>query len=301
MIRCASCGTESPDGCRFCPGCGSPLGDGTAPTAAAPTVTTPAPAPPAAPLPAAVASDERRVVTIVFTDLAGFTSRSETLDPEDARALLVPYYAVLEEEISGHGGVVERHIGDGIMALFGAPIAHEDDPERAIRAALRISGRIPALGLDLHARTGINTGEILYRSEGQGREDAVTGDAANTAARLQGLVPVDGVVVGESTWRATSRAFEYRELPAATVKGKAEPIRVFQPAAPQSRLGIDLSRTTGTPFVGMDTLKAALSALLASLWVEVDVHVPYTAGELLARIRGAGNPYDGGVASAAGR
>lgn len=174
------------------------------------------------------------------------------------------------------------------MALFGAPIAHEDDPERAIRAALRISGRIPALGLDLHARIGINTGEILYRSEGQGREDAVTGDAANTAARLQGLAPVDGVVVGESTWRATSRAFEYRELPAATVKGKAEPIRVFQPTAPQSRLGIDLSRTTDTPFVGMDTLKAALSALLASLWVEVDVHVPYTAGELLARIRERG-------------
>lgn len=163
MIRCAGCGTESPDTFRFCPGCGGPL----APLAAAP----------------AAPREERRVVTILFSDLAGFTARSESLDPEDARALLVPYYAILEAEISGHGGVVERHIGDGIMALFGAPTAHEDDPERAIRAALRIAERIPALGTDLHARIGINTGEILYRSEGAGREDAVTGDGAKRRIR----------------------------------------------------------------------------------------------------------------------
>jgi len=207
-----------------------------------------------------VAREERRVVTVLFSDLAGFTSRSEHLDPEDARALLVPYYAILENEITGHGGVVERHIGDGIMALFGAPIAHEDDPERAIRAALRILERIPALGTELHARIGINTGEILYRSEGQGREDAVTGDAANTAARLQGLAPVDGVVVGEATWRATSRAFEYTEHPAATVKGKAEPIRVFQPTAPRARFGVDLTRTHDTPYVGRRVELAAMTA-----------------------------------------
>jgi len=199
------------------------------------------------------------VVTILFSDLAGFTSRSETLDPEDARALLVPYYAILEDEVTGHGGVVERHIGDGIMALFGAPTAHEDDPERAIRAALRILERIPALGTDLHARIGINTGEILYRSEGQGREDAVTGDAANTAARLQGLAPVDGVVVGESTWRATSRVFEYVEHPEATVKGKAIPIRVFQPTAPRARFGVDLTRTHDTPYVGRQAELAAIT------------------------------------------
>ena len=261
MIPCARCGTQSPDTFRFCPGCGSALGDAgaVAPTSAPAAVA----GPPRAPAP----REERRVVTILFSDLAGFTSRSEQLDPEDARALLVPYYAILEDEITAHGGVVERHIGDGIMALFGAPIAHEDDPERAIRAALRIIEQIPALGTELHARIGINTGEILYRSEGQGREDAVTGDAANTAARLQGRAPVDGVVVGEATWRATSRVFEYAEHPAATVKGKAEPIRVFQPTAARARLGAEGARTYDTPYVGraseMTALVAAFHAALA--------------------------------------
>jgi class 3 adenylate cyclase/tetratricopeptide (TPR) repeat protein len=239
MLACSSCGTENPEAARFCNGCGSPL------AAATP----------------ATSREERRVVTVLFSDLAGFTTRSEQLDPEDVRAFLVPYYEILEDEISGHGGVVERHIGDGIMALFGAPVAHEDDPERAIRAALRILERIAGLDLDLHARIGINTGDVLFRSEGQGREDAVTGDAANTAARLQGLAPIDGVVVGETTWRATNRIFDYMEHERATVKGKTEPIRVFQPTAAKSRLGVDVTRSHETPFIGREIDFALLRGL----------------------------------------
>lgn len=137
MVACASCGTANPDGARFCMACATAL----------------------APLDPALATvrEERRVVTILFADLAGFTARAEALDPEDVRAFLHPWYALVEREVTGHGGVVERHLGDGVMALFGAPVAHEDDPERAVRASLRIRDGLPRLGLELHARIGVDT------------------------------------------------------------------------------------------------------------------------------------------------
>src|SRR6201990_3761443 len=111
-------------------------------------------------------SRERKVVTVLFADLVGFTARSERLDPEDVRALLSPYYARLRHELERYGGTVEKFIGDAVMALFGAPVAHEDDPERAVRAALSIRAAIDRLNdedpdLDLHVRVGVNTGEAL--------------------------------------------------------------------------------------------------------------------------------------------
>ena len=120
-------------------------------------------------------------MTVLFADLAGFTARAEAMDPEDVRAFLHPWYELLQHEVAGHGGVVERHLGDGIMALFGAPVAHEDDPERAVRAALRILKRLPGLGLDLHARLGVNTGgEALPLGEtdalGHGQDGGVGED-----------------------------------------------------------------------------------------------------------------------------
>jgi class 3 adenylate cyclase/tetratricopeptide (TPR) repeat protein len=237
MAACASCGSANPDGARFCNGCGSPL---------------------VAPGPV---REERKVVTVLFADLAGFTSRSETLDPEDVRAFLLPYYGVLTSEITRHGGHVDRFLGDGVMALFGAPTAHEDDPERAVRAALRILERIPALGLDLHVRLGINTGPVLFAAGSGGeRDDAVTGDAVNTAARLQALAPVDGVVVGEPTYRATAHLFAFDELPDAKVKGKAAPVRSFRPTAPLVRSTSQLRAET-TPFVGRDVELALLTGL----------------------------------------
>ena len=227
MVVCPSCGTANPEGFRFCGACAAPLGP-----------------------PDAGSREERKTVTVLFADLAGFTSRSETLDPEDVRAFLVPYYDALTTEITGHGGKVDRFLGDGIMALFGAPVAHEDDPERAVRAALRIVERVPALGLDLHVRVGINTGPVLF-SAGTGgeRDDAVTGDAVNTAARLQAAAPTDGVVVGEATYRATSHRFRYEALEPIRAKGKAEPVPLWRPLEPIARATGELMAET-TPFVG---------------------------------------------------
>ena len=127
--------------------------------------------------------EERKVVTVLFADLAGFTSRSETLDPEDVRAFLLPYYDTLTSEIERHGGHVDRFLGDGVMALFGAPVAHEDDPERAVRAALRILERIPALGLDLHLRLGINSGEVLYAAATGERDEIGKSTRLNSSHR----------------------------------------------------------------------------------------------------------------------
>ena len=193
--------------------------------------------------------EERKFVTVLFADLAGFTSRSEALDPEDVRAFLVPYYDVLTAEIERHGGLVDRFLGDGVMALFGAPLAHEDDPERAVRAALRILERIPSLGLDLHLRLGINTGEVLYAAATGERDDSVTGDAVNTAARLQAAAPVDAVVVGEATYRATAHLFRYEALPPITAKGKAEPVPLWRPLGPIAGPAPVLGEER-TPFVG---------------------------------------------------
>src|SRR6266566_2539134 len=140
--------------------------------------------------------EERKVVTVLFTDLVGFTGRAEQLDPEDVRATLSPYYSRLRAEIERHGGTVEKFIGDAVMAVFGAPVAHEDDPERAVRAALAIR---EAVVEDLQIRTAVNTGEALVAlgarpSEGEG---IVSGDVVNTAARLQTAAPVNGILVGE--------------------------------------------------------------------------------------------------------
>ena len=166
------------------------------------------------------------------------------------RAFLLPYYDVLTAEIERHGGHVDRFLGDGVMALFGAPTAHEDDPERAVRAALRILERIPALGLELHVRLGINTGEVLYASGNGGEsDDSVTGDAVNTAARLQAAAPVDGVVVGEATFRATGHQFRYEELGPIAAKGKADPVPLWRPLGPISG-PVPVLGEERTPFVG---------------------------------------------------
>src|SRR5581483_1122553 len=170
MAVCVRCGRESAPTDRFCAGCGAPLGAE----------------------PAAV-REERKVVTVLFVDLVGFTSRAERLDPEDVRATLSPYYARLRAELERFGGTVEKFIGDAVMAVFGAPVAHEDDAERAVRAALAI--RAWAAEEDVELRIGINTGEALVTLDakpGEG-EALVAGDVVNTAARLQSSAPVNGV------------------------------------------------------------------------------------------------------------
>jgi class 3 adenylate cyclase len=221
MPVCQRCGEENPARARFCLACAAPL---------------------VAPTPR---REERKVVSVLFCDLVGFTSRAERLDIEDIRALLAPYYRRLRSELERYGGTVEKFIGDAVMALFGAPVAHEDDPERAVRAAVAIREAMAEFrqadpALDLHVRVGVTTGEALVvldarPVEGEGM---ASGDVVNTAARLQAAAPVDGILVDDGTFRgATERAIEYRPAEPVTAKGKTDPVRVWQALAARASLG----------------------------------------------------------------
>jgi class 3 adenylate cyclase/tetratricopeptide (TPR) repeat protein len=248
MPRCAICGQDNPGGFRFCGACGAPLA-----------------APPRAP------AEERRLVTVLFCDLVGFTARSDQADPEDVGALLRPYHTRLRTEIERLGGTLDKFIGDGVMAVFGAPVAHEDDPERAVRCAL---GMLAASAeLQLTVRIGITTGEALVRPGVARQTEGVVGDVVNTASRLQGVAPAGGVVVGEATFRATSRLFDYQELGPVPVKGKADPVPVWRLLAARSRTGIEAIRRAGTPFVGrkaeLDLLEGLFERTLADRTVRL--------------------------------
>jgi class 3 adenylate cyclase/tetratricopeptide (TPR) repeat protein len=213
---------------------------------------TPAAAPP---------REERKVVTILFTDLVGSTARAEGLDPEDVSATLSAYYAQLRAELERFGGTVEKFIGDAVMAVFGAPVAHEDDAERAVRAALAIHDSI---GEDLQIRTAVNTGEALVALGAKpGEGDAmVAGDVVNTAARLQGAAPVNGILVGEGTYRATRHVIDYREAEPVEAKGKADPVKVWEAVAARSRFGSDVEQKLRTPLVGRERERGFLADAL---------------------------------------
>src|SRR5262249_1310560 len=203
MRACQACGQENPSVARFCLGCGAPLDDR-----------------PKQP-------DERRIVTIIFVDLVGFTARAERLDPEDGRALLTPYHDRVRREIESFGGVVEKFIGDAVMGVFGAPLAHGDDAERAVRAALAvrdIAGELADGGLDI--RIAVNTGEaVVSLGANQARGEAMgAGDVVTPAPRLQSAAPVNGVLVGQQTYLATKDHIRYRGTDALVVKGKEQPV-----------------------------------------------------------------------------
>ena len=227
MVVCPQCGVENPDGFRFCGGCATAL-------AAASTAE----------------RRERRVVSVLFADLAGFTRRSEGLDVEDVEGFLEPYVAVLRREVERTGGLVAKLTGDGIMALFGAVTAHEDDPERAVRCGLSICERVGELGGGLHVRVGITTGEVLAMLGGDLHADAI-GDVVNTAARLESAAPLDGVLVDAWTYRASAREIHYLEGEAIVAKGKAEPVAVWAAVSPRSI--VPERHRERLPLVGRDT------------------------------------------------
>src|SRR5439155_17736852 len=206
--------------------------------------------------------EERKVVTVLFCDLVGSTARAEGLDPEDVRALLSRYHSRVRAELERHGGTVEKFIGDAVMALFGAPVAHEDDPERAVRAALSIRDFARAEGTEL--RVGITTGETLVAlgarpTEGEGM---ASGDVVNTAARLQTTAPVNGILVDATTYRATRNVITYRELAAVEAKGKAEPVPVWEAVEATSRFGVDVTHRAATPLVGRERELSVLADAL---------------------------------------
>jgi class 3 adenylate cyclase/tetratricopeptide (TPR) repeat protein len=207
---------------------------------------------------------------VLFCDLVGFTSRAEHLDVEDVRGLLDPYYRRLKADLERHGGTVEKFIGDAVMALFGAPVAHEDDPERAVRAALVIRDTMAELNerdsaLDLHVRLGVTTGEALVALaarpvEGEGM---ASGDVVNTAARLQAAAPVDGVLVDEATFRATGRWIDYQQAEPVAAKGKAAPVPVWLALAPRASLGVDVAQAPASALVGRGRELELLAGALA--------------------------------------
>src|SRR5207244_4781507 len=158
---------------------------------------------------------ERRFVSVLFADLVGFTTLSESRDPEEVRELLSRYFDTSRQLIGRYGGTVEKFIGDAVMAVWGTPVAREDDAERAVRAALDLVAAVAALGQevgapDLAARAGVLTGEaaVTLGAEGQGM---VAGDLVNTASRIQAVAPPGQVYVGEATRRATEAAIAYRD------------------------------------------------------------------------------------------
>ena len=191
-------------------------------------------------------------MTVLFVDLVGFTARAERLDPEDVRALLGPYHTYVRGELERFGGTVEKFIGDAVMAMFGAPVAHEDDPERGVRAALAIRDWSVEQGDELQVRIAVNTGEALVSLDarpGEG-EAMVAGDVVNSAARLQTAAPLNGVLVGEQTYRATADVFDYRIAEPIIAKGKTDPLQAWEAVAPRARFGVDLTRQTSSPLIG---------------------------------------------------
>jgi class 3 adenylate cyclase len=229
MATCATCDQESPPEARFCFACGATL---------------------------AAEQEERRMVSVVFVDLVGFTSQAERLDPEDVRALLAPYHHAVRDELESFGGVVEKFIGDAVMAVFGAPTAFGDDAERAVRAALAVRDRVDGV------RIAVNTGEALVTlgARPSHGEAMVAGDVVNTASRLQQAAPVDGVLVGEVTYRATERAIEYADAHAIAARGKSDPIRAWIAIRAKSD-----ERDLSSTFVGRERELA----LLRDTWTRV--------------------------------
>jgi class 3 adenylate cyclase len=237
--ECLACGQANPPVARFCLGCGAELDtDRRQP-------------------------DERRIVTVIFVDLVGFTARAEQLDPEDVRALLAPYHQRVRREIESFGGVVEKFIGDAVMGLFGAPLAHGDDAERAVRAALAIrdiAGELTADG-GLELRIAVNTGEAVVSLGARPAhgEAMVAGDVVNTASRIQTSAPVNGVLVGEQTYRATKDAIRYTAAEPLVVKGKDLPVPVWLAEQPITPVGV--RRIARVDIVGRNFELAIMQAL----------------------------------------
>jgi predicted ATPase/class 3 adenylate cyclase len=238
---CPSCGTANPPTVKFCGECGTSL------TANAPAVSAPAAAPAA----------ERRLVSILFADIVGHTTFSEAHDAEDVRELLSRYFESARTVIERYGGTVEKFIGDAVMAVWGAPVAQEDDAERAVRAAIDLVAAVSALGAEvgapeLRARAGVLTGEaaVTLGAEGQGM---VAGDLVNTASRIQSAADPGSVLVGEATKRASEAAVVFENAGTHTLKGKAEPMELWQAVRVIGLVG-GAARSSGLepPFVGRD-------------------------------------------------
>ena len=211
MKVCAACGVENPEIARFCLACGTQLAEARPP------------------------QETRKVVTIVFSDLKGSTSLGEALDSEALREVMTRYFDAMRDELERHGGVIEKFIGDAVMAVFGLPRLHEDDALRAVRAAAGMQAALERINVDLQRhygvqlanRTGVNTGEVVAGDPTSGQR-LVTGDAVNVAARLEQAAGEREVLLGELTYRLVRDAVEVEEVEPLELKGKSEPVPAYR-------------------------------------------------------------------------
>jgi class 3 adenylate cyclase/tetratricopeptide (TPR) repeat protein len=248
---CAKCGSSVGPSGRFCGECGTPVAtaptDGTTAAGAISSVPQRAGSGPSA---GPVA--ERRLVSILFADLVGFTTLAEGRDAEDTRELLSRYFDLSRDVIARYGGTVEKFIGDAVMAVWGAPTAHEDDAERAVRAGLELVDAVRSLGSGISARAAVLTGEAAV-TIGATNQGMVAGDLVNTASRLQSVAAPGTVLVGESTVRAASAAIVFEEEGEQVLKGKTAPVPAWRALrVVAERGGRRRTETLEAPFVGRD-------------------------------------------------
>jgi class 3 adenylate cyclase len=214
MLACPTCGHENPEDARFCNACGAPLAS------------------------AQTSRKERKFATALFADLVGSTALNEREDPEVVQSIIGRAFDRFSKEIDAFEGLLEKFMGDGLLAVFGVPRAHEDDAERAVRAALEMQGILTELNREfaaegkptLQMRIGVEAGEVLVdmdRALGP-RDRMLTGDAVNTAARLQSAAEPNQIVAGASVYASTKEVIEYADLPPLTLKGKGEPVPAWR-------------------------------------------------------------------------
>jgi class 3 adenylate cyclase len=255
MMKCPACATPLPDGARFCPACGHLIH---------------------------ARADERRVVTVVFADLVGFTTFSEGRDPEQVKNLVDRCFERLVADINAFGGRVDKIVGDAIVALFGAPVAHEDDAERAVRAALQMQRTLATvtgeLASKVQLRIGVNTGEVLVGALRAGGDYTAMGDVVNVASRLQTLAAPGQVVVGPATRAATREVVDYAPLGEVQARGREEAITAWQALAALAPPGYR-PRRAPTPLVGRSEELGVLRHTLAAAVGRRRAHLVLLIGE----------------------
>jgi class 3 adenylate cyclase/tetratricopeptide (TPR) repeat protein len=276
-VACPACGTGNPPAARFCGECGGGL---TGPSTAAPSgiaASAEAPGRTAAATQAVIA--ERRHVSVLFADIVGFTPFAEERDPEDVREVLSRYFDVAREIVERYGGTVEKFIGDAVMAVWGTPVALEDDAERAVRAGLDLVDAVRALGPEVRARAGIMTGEAAV-TLGATDQGMVAGDLVNTASRVQSAAEPGTVLVGEGTMRAASAAIVFEAAGEQALKGKAAPVRVWRAKrVVAERGGRNRREALEAPFVGRDDELRLLKELLHATSRERKVRLVSVTGQ----------------------
>ena len=252
---CPTCGATAPGEARFCPTCGQAL------------VNRP---------------DERRVATVLFADLVGFTSYSEAADPEHVKHLVDTCFEALGAEVTAFGGQVDKIVGDALVALFGAPVAHEDDAERAVRCALQMQRILAAIRardeLVIEMRVGVNTGEVLVGALRAGGDYTAMGDVVNTASRLQTAALPGQVLVGPTTYAATQHAVRYDALGMLTVKGREEPVDAFVAVEPIARPGTSRKRLRAS-LIGRDVEVTLLRGIVDAALARDHAHLVLLTGD----------------------